>query len=703
MPEAFLRFRLEKRTHRFESGGQAQTPLEAKRVGMNPGSVVEYLDGKDLLLGFCLGAEVKSKLPIMNAAGRKESLATKKVLFSQSTSLSVTSSREDVLGHLAHVAEKKDTEASQLDTAELWELLEEEGPDREWHLKELCEYVFSGSSPEHQSVLFRALLKDRYRFQRKGEQFVIKTAEQVAEAVQREQVEAQRDAERAAVKGWLKRVWEGDRSPYSGPYDAVVGEWLERIRNTAIFGEDSSHYQHVMRFLKELDGRDPNVAFAFMVRLGEWDLDQNIELLANETPTEFSEEVLEEARQAGERLEEVLAEENRVDLTEWVCHSIDDPDTTEIDDALAWKPIEQGYELAIHIADASAFLLPRFEALEKEIRYRATSVYLPDLKVRMVPENLSDDVMSLRAGVLRPAFTFLARIDFEGKLMSADILTSKICVRERLDYNLADERVAQGEPYWREFAAVADKLKAQREANGAVNLPFPRMNIELHGKKIVLVPDERDSASQRIVSEMMILANRIAAEYLFENGLPAVYRSQKAPEPPIEMRAEWRPHHLYEARRSFSRSAQGFEPAFHSGLGLNHYVQATSPIRRYRDLVLQRQMKHHLLMGEILYSLEELEEIVTATSSPVSLAEKMERNRKSFYLHKLLLSQRGKEVEAVILAASPERYTLQLCETLRELDVPTGGGTLKAPGEIVKVKILSVYPRDRVLKVSAPS
>ncbi len=344
-----------------------------------------------------------------------------------------------------------------------------------------------------------------------------------------------------------------------------------------------------------------------MVKLGEWDQDQNIEILANDTPIEFSQEVLEEAGRAQARFEEVLAEEWRRDMTEWECHSIDDPATTEIDDAVAWRTTDSGYELAVHIADAAAFLLPSFELLENEIRDRATSVYLPDLKVRMVPENLSDDVMSLRAGVVRPAFTFLAEIDPEGALVGSKIQLSKILVSERLDYDQADQRVAAGEPYWQEFVAIADKLKAQREANGAINLPFARMDIELQGKKIVLVPDERDSASQRIVSELMILANRVAAEYLHRNGLPALYRSQKAPDPAIEPRAEWKPHHLYEARRSFSRSAQGFEPSYHSGLGLNHYVQSTSPIRRYRDLVLQRQMKHHLLTGEALYSLEELE------------------------------------------------------------------------------------------------
>lgn len=670
---------------------------------MQPGNVVEYLQGKELSLGFCIGDENKNKLPILNSSGRKESLPTKKVLFSHGTPLKPTSSREEVLAHLESIEERKTKESEQLDTEELWELVSEEEPDREWSLKELSEFVFSeDSGPWEYSVLFKALLDDKHRYSRKGDKFVTRTAEQVEEAQQREVVEAQREAERQAVKAWLREVWDRRGSEVEEAYQDKIEEWKRRIRDAAIFGEESSHFQHVHRYLKELDGKNRDVAFQFMVRLGEWDQDQNIEILANQTPTVFSPDVLNDAEKAYALREQVLEQPDRQDFTEWPCHSIDDPDTTEIDDALAWREADDGYQLAIHIADASSLIKPEFEHLEKELKYRGTSVYLPDLKVRMVPENLSDDALSLKAGEVRAAFTFLADIDGKGKLRGSQICCSKIRVTERLDYDQADQLVASEDYYWSEFAKIGGLLKKQREANGAVNLPFPRMNVELRGSEIILVPDERGSASQTIVSEMMILANRIAGEYLRDNELPAIYRGQKAPEPPIENRAEWKPHHLYEARRSFSRSSQGFEPTHHSGLGLDCYVQATSPIRRYRDLILQRQIKHHLRQGEALYDREALEEVLTITSTPVSQAEKMERNRKGYFLHKLLKKQRGEEVEAIILAANGERYTLQLKESLREVDVPQGGGSLKAPGETVKVKILSVYPRDRVIKVSSP-
>ncbi|MFA5505530.1 MAG: RNB domain-containing ribonuclease [Vulcanimicrobiota bacterium] len=668
---------------------------------MQPGSVVEYLAGKDLALGFCLEAESKGKLPIMTSSGRKESLASKKVLFSHQTPLPATASREERLAHLESMEQRKAVESQELDTQELWELLADE-IGREWELAELAGFLFSEPGAWEKALVYRAVHSDKYRFSRKGDCFVLRTAEQVEEALQREATEAKREVERAAVKAWMHQVWENGRDEYPVEYQDLVEEWKTRIRNAALHGEDASHFQHVQRYLKELDGKALDVAFQFMVRLGEWTQDENLEILANQTPIAFPPEVLAEAALATERLEQAIADSIRVDYTDWPCYSIDDPETTEIDDAMAWRPVEQGHELAIHIADASALVTPDLEQMEKEIRYRATSIYLPDFKVRMVPELLSDDALSLREGVLRPAFTFLVKLDREGKLLEAGMHPSVIQVKGRLDYDTADQLVTDGEPYWSTFARVGELLKEQREAKGAVNLPFPRMEVVVKGEQISLVPDERDSASQTMVSEMMILANRVAAEYLRDHGLPAIYRSQKAPEPPLEKRPEWKPHHLYEARRSFSRSSHGFEPSLHSGLGLDAYVQTTSPIRRYRDLILQRQIKHHLQTGEILYSKEELEEIITITSTPVSQAEKMERNRKGYYLHKLLLKQRGKEVEAVVLAANGERYTLQLKESLREVDVPQGGGALKAPGEQVRVKILSVYPRDRVLKVSSP-
>lgn len=670
---------------------------------MSPGCIVEYLDGKDLALGFVLGEENKKKLPIMNSSGRKESLATKKVLFTHNTPLSPTAIREDVLAHIESTEEKKEREASELDTEELWELVAEEFPDREWELKQLGEYLFTEDMGEWElSILYRALLKDKHRYSRKGENFVTRSAEQVEEGIQREIAEARRLEEKAAVKEWLRSVWDGAEVPVEEQFQERVDLWRERIRNAAIFGEDSSHYQHVQRYLKELDGKNPDVAFKFMVKLGEWTEDENVELLANQTPTIFSEEVLQDAQTAYERLDSVLAEPDREDLTDWECHSIDDPDTTEIDDALAWRATDNGYELGIHIADASSLVTPDLEHLEKEIKFRGTSVYLPDFKVRMTPEVLSDDALSLKGGIERPAFSFLAHVDQEGKLLSARMTPSRVKVAERLDYDQVDSRVEEGLDYWSSFADLALKLKAQREANGAVNLPFPRMDVVLQDGEITLVPDERGSAAQTIVSELMILANRIAAEYLRDNSLPAIYRSQKAPDPPIEKRSEWLPHHLFEARRSFSRSNQGLQPESHSGLGLDCYVQSTSPIRRYRDLITQRQIKHHLKTGEVLYGKEDLEEILTITSTPVSQAERMERNRKSFYLHKLLRKQRGQEVDALILAANGERYTLQLIDSLREVDVPQGGSPIKAPGERVRVKILSVYPRDRVIKVSSP-
>lgn len=669
---------------------------------MGPGCVVEYFQGKELALAFCLTAENKGKFQVLTPNGKKESLATKKVLFVHSTALSGSATREEILSHLQGSLSERERASSELDLEELWELLQEED-EKDWQLDELCDFLFSGEIGEKEkATLFHALLEKKSHFSRKGDAFRLRSSEQVQEALTRAQVEARREVERAAVKEWMRAVWDRKSIEVAAEFESIIAAWKKRIRDAAIQGEKSSHFQHVQRYLKELDNKTREPAFHFMVRTGEWSPDENLDLHINETPLEFSEEVLAEAKLAEQLLAEVLEQEDREDFSQWDCYAIDDPGTTEVDDALGYEKTESGFRLAIHIADASALVRPQQEVLEKEVRERSTTVYLPDLKVRMLPQNLSDEALSLKQGELRAAFSFLIDLDSEGKVLERRLTPSKVCVKQRLEYDDVDALVESGDDYWSGFAEIGEKLKAARESKGAINLPFPRVDVRLEGKNIHLVPDERDSRAQTIVSEMMILANRVAADYLAENGLPAIYRSQKPPDPPFDMRESWPPHVLYEVRRSFSRSAQSLEPSPHSGLGLDQYVQATSPIRRYRDLLHQRQIKHHLRTGEALYSNEQMEESLTFTSTPVSQAEKMERNRKSYYVHKLLKSQRGQEVEAIVLNCTPERYVIQLRPTLREVEVPHGSAPLKSPGEQVKVKILSAYPRDRVVKVSPP-
>lgn len=671
---------------------------------MAPGNVVEYIEGKELALAFCLSAESKGKLGVLTSSGRKETLPTKKILFVHGSPLGGNASREDVLEHLKSTEKERLDGVRELDLEELWELVLDEGEDKDWSLDELTAFLFSEQAgPLQKSLTYRALAEARVYFWRKGESFRIRTREQVEEALARQIVEAKRDLERAALRDWMRQVWEhGATEPPTEFYD-FIQDWRQRIRDAAIWGEKSSHYSHVQRLLKDLDNKTKEPAFEFMIRLGEWTEDENLDLFLNDIPSCFPPEVLEASRLLEAQLEDCLQDPDREDLTDWECYSIDDPDTTEVDDALAFRTTPDGFEMAIHIADASAFLTPDVVVMENEIRERATSVYLPDLKVRMVPEGLSDIVMSLLEGQERPAFTFRVKFDLEGNVVSSRMTPSKVKVTKRYDYDEVDALVAAGDPYWVAVAGLAEKLKVLREAKGALNLPFLRMDIKLDDKgKVHLVPDERDSAAQTVVSEAMIIANGVAADYAADNGLPAIYRGQKAPDPPLEMRAEWLPHHLFEVRKGLARSSQGLEPCPHSGLGLDRYLQVTSPIRRYRDLIHQRQIKHHLKCGAVLYSLEEMEEIMARTSTTISAVEKMERNRRAYYLHKYLLAQRGRELEAVVLASSADRYVLQFKESLREVEALHGSSSLKSPGETVRVKLLSVFPRDRVIKVSPP-
>lgn len=666
------------------------------------GNVVEYLDGKELAVAYCLSGESKGKLSVVTPKGREETLVAKKILFTHGSGLAVGSSREDVLAFLRDLELSRTAKSQALDLQDLWELLVDEG-ERDWSLEELATFLFNENVGELERALaYRALLAERTYFWRKADCFRLRTREQVDVAKARTLSEAQRELERLALKSWLADVLAHGPSPPSQEHHQYIIEWKGRIRDAAIWGEKSSHYAHVQRLLKDFNLKERDPAFGFMVSLGEWTVDENLDLLANETPIEFSTEVKASAKSLNVKLQSLLDDPSRIDFSDWPCYSIDDLTTTEIDDAIAYRPTDQGCELAVHIADASAFLTPDLDVLEQEMKARATSIYLPDQKIRMIPAVLSDGVLSLVRGTPRAALTFLASFDDEGRLLSSRIVPSKIVVAERLDYDGVDEKISLEDPYWLALSNLAEQLKGFREKKGALNIPFPRMEVKLEGEKVVLEPESRDSLAQTIVSEAMITANRIAADYMATHGLPAIFRGQAPPDPPVEKRATWLPHHLYEVRRSLPRSHQGLDPLVHSGLGLDRYIQVTSPIRRYRDLLHQRQLHHHIRYGQALYSREALEELMTVTSGPITAAEKMERHRRTYYLLKYLAAQKGQELGAIVLAASTERYTLLLDESLREVDVPQGSGNLRNPGEAVKVKLLSVYPREGVVRVSSP-
>lgn len=339
------------------------------------------------------------------------------------------------------------------------------------------------------------------------------------------------------------------------------------------------------------------------------------------------------------------------DLRERCAFTIDPPDARDFDDALSLERDGDGWLLGIHIADVSGYVKPG-SAVDAEARMRATSVYLVDRVLPMLPEALCDGVCSLSPGEERRCITVEARLDAHGAVRDAAFFPAVIRSDARLDYgqvqgflDAADAATPEPGPdaaagagipsevAWRlrELDRLAQGFKEDRRRAGALDLESPEAHVLLDGDGAPTgVALRRSTRATELVEQCMVLANTLVARFLQQAGEPAVYRVHGAPDPvslaslvPLlqeldygarvdleafaagntraiqQVLAESRGRNEAElvsmlVLRSMKRAAYAPGCAPHYGLALDEYLHFTSPIRRYPDLVAHRALKRAL-------------------------------------------------------------------------------------------------------------
>ncbi len=663
---------------------------------MNPGALIEYLQGKRLTCAVCLKRDNKDVLHLLTEDNKEDKVAAGKVVFHQDTKLGAEPSRDTALQLLQAASRKRQEVAAGIPLEEVYELLADDAPPEGYELKELGELYFGGScQTEDLSGLYRALEADRIYFIRKGERYQLRPRLQVDDILTRLRVEAEKEQNREQVGNWLKKVWQRpDQSafqPYPEEFEDAAKRYFTWIKDVALFGPEASRFKEVQTLFKQANISGKDAAFRLMLKAGLWTADENLLLHKNRVAIDFPPDMVDLARELAAAPVDM---EGREDLRHLECITIDDEWTTEIDDALSLLKTETGWQVGIHIADASAYVAPG-SAMDHLARERGTAIYLPDLKVRMLPTPLSEGACSLVAGEDRPAFSFLVEFDHELNQVSSRMTPSLVRVRERLTYQMADARQADLQP----FLNIAEACRQRREEAGAVTTGFPRLNVRYADGEVHIEKESPNAPGQVLVSEMMILANRTAGEFLAGKGVPAIYRSQPAPEQALNMEELKDPVALFKMRRFLRRGEMGLDPARHSGLGLDAYLQVTSPIRRFGDLVVQRQLKAALRDQE-LYTRDGMADALAHIQRASETADLLERDRRNFWVLRYLEARRGQELDAIVLQNGPERNLVQLTEVLWETDCPHLPGTPFAPGQHLWVRIELVWPREGVVRLS---
>jgi exoribonuclease-2 len=274
---------------------------------------------------------------------------------------------------------------------------------------------------------------------------------------------------------------------------------------------------------------------------------------------------------------------SRKDLTHLTCLAIDNSDSSDADDAISID----GDRLWIHIADVASYVEIDSE-LDIFAQKRASNLYLPDQILHMLPPELSS-ACSLGENEISHAISIGFRLD-RSEISDIEIHLSEIKVTN-MSYEYADKVMNEHEILLK-LNNIAIAHKAFRNANGAIKLNLPSVDVKVKDEKVFIRP-QVDSGSRELVAEMMVIAGRTIAQFAIENNISLPFLTQEAgsfSKDVIDNIQKLTIAKAFEASRGFKRSKITVKPSMHSGLGLSAYTRATSPMRRYLDLLVQQQL-----------------------------------------------------------------------------------------------------------------
>jgi exoribonuclease-2 len=468
------------------------------------------------------------------------------------------------------------------------------------------------------------------------------------------------------------------------------------LEEAALHGKDWITFKRVREVFSNAGAGADLDPFTLLVKLGLWSEDENVRLRAEKVPVEFGAlaqaEALEVAEKSPPPSDVLVADEEII--------AVDSVFTRDVDDALSLSYEGEDLVVGIHITDVSHFV-EHDSPLDLASRERATSLYLADLTIPMLPPILSERAASLAVGEARPAISMMVRFGSDLRRKDFRICSSVVRVSERLSYEEADERIRDSETKEAKLFAVARALREGRAATGALIFRDPELTVRVEedGRIDVSVRD-RETPAQILVSEMMILANSLFALFLKEHGLPGIFRIQPPPSERIDLGDRYDPVASYRCRKTLVRSDIGVDPGPHSTLGLDAYATATSPLRRYPDLLLQRQVKSFLERGEPLLDRNELEKILVETSYPLDRAVSLERERQRYFLLKYLQQRKDEEFEAIVLQRFPKFHLVQITELVFNAPLSTPNSLSLNPYDQALIRIEKVNPREDKLSLS---
>ena len=515
-------------------------------------------------------------------------------------------------------------------------------------LAELAELIFGAFSPDTAWATWN-LVDEGFLFDGSPDELRPMSAAGVAEARSRREALAKERTSWTEFVGRLKerRFIQEDELR------------LEEVERLATGRSDRS------RALRALDrGETAENAHRLLLEIGRWPT------TTNPHPRRFGGLLT-----APEEEVEVSAVEKRVDLTHLDSFAIDDDGNRDPDDALSIE----GNRLWVHVADAAGVAPPE-SPCDLAARARGATLYLPEDTVPMLPAAAIDQ-LGLGLQERSNALSFGIDFDSMGALKGFEVVLSEIQV-QRTTYFKAEELLDR-DPFLR-LDQWCHLSRERRRSAGAIFIDLPEVKIA-YKKGDVTIDLLPSTTSRQLVSEAMLLAGEAVGRFGLDNGIPLPFATQ---DPPAEI---WHEEEglagMYQRRKSLKRSLIRSVQGPHAGLGLENYVQATSPMRRYMDLVVHQQLRA-FLAGKPGLNGQQLLERVGATTELSDLVRKTER-MSNLHWTLVYLSQRPNwKGSGTVVEQRDSRYTVLIPDLGHETGIYLSRGV--ALNETVDLGISSV-------------
>jgi exoribonuclease-2 len=662
---------------------------------MESGSIVEFIDRQKIMCAVIL--EVRnSRLRLLTENNREVNLSASRLLHKDKVHLDLSLGRDKMVDALKGVASKRKKLLNQVDIKDLWEVLNSE---QVWiDLATMTEFCFPDSpGGDHESAVLRAFFDDRLYFKFNLDRFFPNSEEQVERLLSQRREEIRRKRIIDIGGQWLTSLMNSTPSPQElSPEDAA--EITRVLKSFYLTEKDSKDHALAKALINRANLDTASGFFPLLVKLKVFDENENIDLLRFDIPTEFSSEIQKAAHRLVASYQGHSSGGMRKDLTSLAVMTIDGQATLDFDDALSVEKIGDQYSLGIHIVDVGHFV-HKGDIIDQEALIRGSSIYMPDQKISMLPACLAEGLCSLKAGEIRPAISTMVNLSPLLEIIDYEIIPSLIKVKRQLTYYDVNQAADQ-DPDILILREIAEKFRHQRLDAGAVQITVPEINVWLADDQSITVNRiNRESPGRMLIAEIMIMANWLMARYLAENQMPAVFRSQPAPRERLYKGDGGTMYQNWMQRRFLSRFVLGSQPEKHSGLGLNAYVTATSPIRKYFDLLTQRQIRAVLGL-EQPYTSDEIDKTIQQLELPMGNVSRIQFGRQRYWLLKYLEQHIGRKEEAIVLTKRRNNYQILLSAYMTECDLPVSSGVTLKPEDLIQVTIQNISARKDLLQVA---